>query len=124
MSSHQDLEKLFVSPTNGGAVIHSDASDDEIQILQALNDHFGDNSYKLAISDDADADMTGLNEREMMFLVSAWERVRSSKRDLLLTFTVAGDFHAVCQLSNAAPYFTDPCTATSKVRAALFSSMT
>lgn len=114
MFSPQNLDSLFESPANGGAAAHRDASDDELEILVALNEHFGHKNYKLPISEDVEAEMTVLTEREMMFLVSTMFRVIVS---VLLMRTVSGDFHAVCAHSVVVLYDSDADVAIPKVSA-------
>lgn len=70
MFSPRDLDSLFESPANGGAAVHRDATDEELEILEVLNQHFGHKDYKLPISENVEAETTVLTEREMMFLVS------------------------------------------------------
>lgn len=62
------MQSLFESPPNTG-VTTRDASEEESQMIQELEKHFGRPDYRLPLTENSE-ETTNLSEREMMFLVS------------------------------------------------------
>jgi hypothetical protein len=63
------VEQHFVSPPHVGDPPHSNPTEDEAKMVKAIEEHFGDANYLLAVSEGS-TEMAPLSEREMMFLVS------------------------------------------------------
>lgn len=70
MSDIQQLEQMLATHPNEGTVYHRDASEEELEMLSAMEGHFGGQDYVLPVKEEA-TETAGLNEREMMFLVSS-----------------------------------------------------
>lgn len=69
MGTDSRVHDLLISPPNVGHTPHTTISEDDARMVKAVEEHFGKEGYELPIKEDS-TEMTGLTEREMMFLVS------------------------------------------------------